>query len=324
MNTSANEGVKNRQNRRLIWILIAGIGLAIFIFLAILYSGRQSETPTVGTAETTPVRAESIGVRPPIFRQITEFSENNIPRLRILGEAEPGAVIIISNRGERMRQVRTNEQGQWALTLGISADPMVLEAQLYTSETGPSIRSEEAIFRVPVPEEENIATSNFITSALIMVTAPGRPTRIVQSPFGGAPTSGPLTLSAIDYDDTGGVIITGVSSRQGRVRLYAQDNVVGETGVDIGGRWSYIAGRMLPRGEWEIRAELIPAGERENTENERPSVSVPFALLPPLRAQDGENATTSVNYQPLYWQVRRTLVGGGGQSTVVFSPDVVE
>ena len=120
MNTSANEGVKNRQKRRLIWILIAGIGLAIFIFLAILYSGRQSESPTVSTAETNLARGESIGVRPPIFRQITEFSENNIPRLRILGEAEPGAVIIISNRGERMRQVRTNEQGQWALTLGIS------------------------------------------------------------------------------------------------------------------------------------------------------------------------------------------------------------
>ena len=78
MNTSANEGVKNRQKRRLIWILIAGVGLAIFIFLAILYSGRQSETPTIDTAETTPVRAESIGVRPPSFRQITEFSENNI------------------------------------------------------------------------------------------------------------------------------------------------------------------------------------------------------------------------------------------------------
>ncbi len=324
MNTSSNEGVKSRQKRRLFWILIAGIGLAVFIFVAILYSDTRREKTPDSEVETKSARSESIGVTPPSFRQITEFSENNIPRLRILGQAEPGAVIIISNRGERMRQVRTNEQGQWGLTLSISPNPMVLEAQLYTSETGPSIRSEEAIFRVPVPTEDDIATSNFITPALIMVTAPGRPTRIIQSPFGGAPTSGPLTLSAIDYDDAGGVIITGVSAQPGRIRLYAQDNVVGETGISVGGRWSYIAGRMLPRGEWEIRAELIPADESQNAEGDRPSVSVPFALLPPLRAQDNESATTSVNYQPLYWQVRRTLVGGGGQSTVVFSPEVAE
>ena len=93
----------------------------------------------------------------------------------------------------------------------------------------------------------------------------------------------------------------------------------------MGGRWNYIAGRMLPRGEWEIRVELIPdAGGNGAGSEDRTSISVPFALLPPLKSEDEESSTTSINYQPLYWQVRRTFIGGGGQSTVVFSPDVVE
>jgi len=323
--TPANERLKRRQRKRLLWIVIAGVALAILLFLAILLSGALgSQSRTDPVASPPSIQGEQIGTLPPSFRQINEFKENGISRLRVAGEAEAGAVIVISNLGERLRQVRANELGQWGLTLDVASQPMVLEAQLYTLEDAPSIRSEEAIFRLPVPTGEDVAAANFTTPALIMVTAPGSPTRIIQSPFGGAPTSGPLTLSVIDYDDAGGVIITGTSEVPGRIRLYAQDNVIGETGISDGGRWNYIAGRMLPRGEWEIRAELIPADGGVGASEDLVSVSVPFALLPPLRPQQDDNGAMSINFQPLYWQVRRSLIGGGGQSTVVFAPQVAE
>jgi len=320
----AKERLKRRQRKRLVWIAIAGSALAAILFLAIQLSGALAPDSDDTVDNPVTPQAERIGVRPASFRQISEFRENGIARLRVAGEAEPGSVVVITNRGERLRQVRTNELGQWALTLEVGDEPVVLEAQLYTTEDAPGIRSEEAVFRLPVPTGDDVAAANFITPALIMVTAPGSPTRIIQSPFGGTPTSGPLSLSVIDYDDAGGVIITGTSSVPGRVRFYAQNNVIGETGIGVGGRWNYIAGRMLPRGQWEIRAELIPAVGAPDAPAETASVSVPFALLPPLRNADDESGALSVNFQPLYWQVRRTLIGGGGQSTVVFSPDVTE
>lgn len=320
--TPANERLKRRQRKRLLWILVAGVAMAVLLFLAILLSGALgSQKPSEPTPSTPSVQGEHIGMLPPSFRQINEFQENGRSRLRVAGEAEAGAVIVITNLGERLRQVRANELGQWGLTLDVSPTPMVLEAQLYTVENAPSIRSEEAIFRLPVPTGEDVAAANFTTPALIMVTAPGSPSRIIQSPFGGAPTSGPLSLSVIDYDDAGGVIITGTSSVPGRIRLYAQDNQIGETGISEGGRWNYIAGRMLPRGEWEIRAELIPAN---GASEDLVGISVPFALLPPLRPQEDDSGAMSINFQPLYWQVRRSLIGGGGQSTVVFAPQVAE
>lgn len=321
MKTPAKERLKRRQRKRSIWVVIAGLALAVILFLAIQISGALGPNPDETPTDPVLQGAERIGIRPASFRQISEFSETGGQRLRVSGEAEPGGVVVLTDRGERLRQVRANELGQWGLTLDVGDAPMALEAQLYVREGAPGLRSEETVFRLPVPSGEDVATANFITPALIMVTAPGSPSRIIQSPFGGTPTSGPLSLSVIDYDDAGGVIITGTSSVPGRIRLYAQDNVIGETGIGVGGRWNYIAGRMLPRGEWEIRVELIPAIGAPDAPLETASVSVPFALLPPLRSQDDASGALSVNFQPLYWQVRRTLLGGGGQSTVVFSPD---
>lgn len=325
LETSSETSASKKNGRRYLWILLAAMVLAVILY-GVIQMSDSGDTPVSGVV-IDPVSATGsmIGVKPASFQQISEFRDEGGLRLRLSGEAQAGAVVVLTNRGERLRQTRVNDLGQWGVTLNIEEGPMVLEAQLYSGENTPSIRSEETVFRLPVPEDEDIATANYTTSALIMVTAPGGPSRIIQSPFGGTPTSGPLSLSVIDYDFTGGVIITGTSSIPGRIRIYAQNAAIGETGIGVGGRWNYIAGRMLPRGQAEIRAVLIPAAGTLDAPTEPISVSVPFNFLRPLREDetDGSGAL-SVNFEPLQWQVRRTLIGGGGQSTVIFSPDVAE
>jgi len=273
------------------------------------------------TTDSTELAAQSksdddtlIGVQPPSFQQITEYEEGERSRLRLAGNAEPGTVIILTDsNGERLRQVGVNERGQWGATLDITAKPMAIYAELYIDENLPSIRSEETIFRLQIPD----AT----TQALLMVTAPGSPSRIIQSPFGGVPTSGPLGLSVIDYDHAGGVIITGSSSIPGRIRIYAQDAVIGETGIGVSGRWNYIAGRILLPGRVVIRAELIAAQGIPDAPEDPIFISVPFNLLPPLQGQETDGqGDLSVNIESTHWQIRRTLIGGGGQSTVIFAP----
>ena len=159
-----------------------------------------------------------------------------------------------------------------------------------------------------------------------MVTAPGSPTRIIQSPFGGVPRTGPLSLSVIDYDYTGGVIITGSSSIPGRVRLFAEDKVIGETGIGVGGRWNFIAGHMLPGANITLRAALLPAAGTPNAPREPAVVSVPFIFIPPPEEGDNPDGSGSlfVNIDPLQWQIRRTLIGGGAQSTIIFAPDAAQ
>ena len=310
-------------------IVCAALILAILLYLALdIYDSKDevsSDTPTISNSPEGSV----IGTQPASFQQINEFRDGGYQRLRLAGKAEAGAVVVITNRGERIRQVGVNDLGEWAVTLNVEDAPMALEAQLYLDDKTPSVRSEETVFRLavpkPDPDPDSVADSPspdiYKTSALVMVTAPGSPSRIIQSPFGGAPTVGPLSLSVIDYDHAGGIIITGASTVPGRVRLYAQNAQIGETGIGVGGRWNFIASRLLPRAKINIRAELVPAPGAPNAPAEPISISVPFNFLSPLQEEDTDGSgALSVNFDPQHWQVRRTLIGGGGQSTIVFAP----
>lgn len=336
LKTSSQKTVSRFTWGRYILIVGAALLLAILLYAALNVSDSGEGSETESSSIESPETETTIGVQPASFQEISEFTEGGLQRLRLSGKAEPGAVVVITNRGERLRQVGVNDLGQWGVVLDVQPEEgMALEAQLYMGEDSPGILSEETVFRIPLPntkdgsaaelEEEGIAFPNYKTSALIMVTAPGSPSRVIQSPYGGAPTSGPLSLSVIDYDFLGGVIITGTSSVPGRVRIYAQDAVIAETGIGVGGRWSSIAGRMLSRARGTLRVELIPAPGVPNAPNTPISISVPFNFLPPLQGEDTDDGgSLFVNRNAFQWQVRRTLIGGGGQTTIIFAPEIVE
>lgn len=321
------------------YILIVGAALILAILLYALLDNSESNAPSKTAAQKISEAAAGTppGIEPASFQQIGEFRDGGTQRLRLSGSAEAGAVVVITNKGERLRQIGVNDLGQWALTIDAEPGLMVLEAQLYMEEDDPPIRSEETVFRLSVPDSENASetglqinaetppATRYKTSALIMVTAPGSPSRVIQSPFGETPSAGPLNLSVIDYDYTGGIIITGTSSVPGRVRFYAQDTVIGETGIGVGGRWNFIAGSLLPRAKIILRAELIPAQGVPNAPAIPSRISIPFNFIPPLKEEDTDGSgALSVNIEAQQWQIRRTLIGGGGQSTVVFSPDIAD
>lgn len=330
MKTLPQKTIRKFSLGRSILIVGAALILAIMLYSILDGSNDADAIGAEGQAVVEPEIQTVIGVEPASFQDIRELREGTSNRLRLSGRGEAGGVVVITNRGERRRQVRINDTGQWEVSIDIESGPMVLEAQLYVTEDTPGIRSEETVFRLPVTETETetadlaLQTEAFETSALILVTAPGGPSRVIQSPFGGSPTSGPLSLSVLDYDSTGGIIITGMSSVPGRVRFYAKGTVIGETGIGVGGRWNFIAGRMLPPTNITLTAELIPApGGTSDEPLERSRVSIPFNFIPPLKEEntDGSGAI-SVTVEPQYWQVRRTLIGGGGQSTVIYGPNV--
>ncbi|MGB6231176.1 MAG: hypothetical protein WBF53_13730, partial [Litorimonas sp.] len=249
------------------------------------------------------------------------------PVLRVSGLAEPDSVIALLDRGEAVRQVRTSSQGVWSAVIDVDGPGMAVEAVMYdmaedasvASDEMPedlppaatSIRGLETIFRIHRP-----TAAQPDAPALIMIGTPGAPTRLVQSPFGGLPSAGPLAVGTIDYDDAGGVIFSGVSDRPGRVVLSAANAEIGETRVGPDGRWTYIASSVMPIGEYEVRAELLSDGQDTGGW----TVAVEFERLPPLPDTTGDDGALSVSFEPSRWQVRRSLVGGGLQSTAIFAP----
>lgn len=332
---------------RIIWIIIGGLLLAVALVVVLQMldvlsrlDGHEGQGPTPVIAET----ADPLGLAPTLFHDVSEYMEKGDKKLRLSGTAQPNTVVIISNRGKRIRQIKSDENGNWMVTIdAIDEKPMVLEAVLFT-EAGVTVRGDETIYRIVLPKRPKkkaktgqadetkegetkegetkegeteeaplpVKTSDKKRPTLIMVSVPGGPTRLVRSPFGGSPTEGPLTMGPIDYDDAGGVIFSGTTSEEGRVRLYAGEAAIGETRVGAGGRWNFIAGRMLPMGEYDVRAELI------RPDAERVQVTVPFERLPPVEMEQAN--IPKVTFEPFRWQVRRALLGGGAQNTVIFAP----
>ena len=306
---------------RLFWMIATGLILALLLLIAVQMTSFLSNTP--GLSEDTPQpevattdNAAETGILPVIFRTINEYGSPAEKQLRLNGTSEPESVLILLNKNERLRKIKADEDGNWGVDVRVEpSEIMVLEIVMFV-EGGLNVRGDETVFRVPVPSSE---TSEDVEPkpALIMVTAPGGPTRIIQTPFGGSPTDGPLTMGPIDYDDSGGVIFSGTTEEEGRVRIFAGPQQIGETRVGAGGRWNFIAGNMLPRGEYEIAAELI----RSDVVKAR--VSVPFERLAPSR--DSEvSSIPDIRYEPFSWQVRRQLLGGGAQYTAIFAPQEAE
>lgn len=304
---------------RFIWMTLGGLLIAFALFLVVQITGltRAGQLPGVGgdTADATPtLDPDKIGMQPASFQNVSEFSTGTSRKMRLSGTADPGSVVLLLNRGERLRQIKTDAAGNWGVTLDIDGQAMAIEALMFTGQNEVNIRSDETIFRIPVPRGEGVASANYTAPALVMICSSGGSTRIIQSPFGKSPTTGPLSLGAIDYDDAGGVIFSGAASVEGRVRLYLGDQAIGETSVQADGRWNFTAGKMLPLGEYDVWAEL----NRPNEESVR--IGVVFERLPVLPQAAGDDGSLSVSFEPFRWQLRRSLVGGGSQSTVVFSP----
>lgn len=305
------------KRHRIIGMVGGGTVLALILFGAVSLSGDESRSLDEAAAASESLAAS---LTPVTFTQISEVGDSAQPTLRLSGIAEPGAMIALLDRGETVRQVRSTPQGVWSATLDITGPGMAVEAILFDgddldadpNETSglTSIRGTETIFRIQQPGDLYVDQP-----ALIMVGSPGSPTRLVQSPFDGIPTVGPLSVSVVDYDDNGGVIISGFSEEQGRVRLYASNAAIGETRVGADGRWTYIASSVMPVGEYMIRAELLTDGQSN------PVVAVPFERLAPLPDTGSDDGALSVAFSSYRWQVRRTLVGGGTQNAIIFAPE---
>lgn len=305
------------KRHRIIGMIGGGLVLALILFAAVSFSGGNSQGRA---AQESAVEGVAASLTPVTFTQVSETQSDDQPALRLSGIAEPGAVVSLLDRGETVQQVRVTPQGVWSAVMDVTDPGMAIEAILFESgdtesETSEetavtSIRGIETIFRIEQPGEAYMDQP-----ALIMVGVPGAPTRLIQTPFPGLPTEGPLSISVIDYDDNGGVIISGVSEQTGRVRLYASNAAIGETRVGADGRWTYIASSVMPVGEYIIRAELLTDGQSN------PVVAVPFERLPPLPDTGSDDGALSVSFSSFRWQIRRSLVGGGTQSAVIFAPE---
>lgn len=303
---------------RVIAMLLTGFGLAIALLWAGQFTQRKdNDTP----AASDQAKEKPIAIRPPSFATVGEIDG----ALRMSGVSEPGSTVMLTQGGQRLGETEANEDGIWSSALPLNPLETQAISLVMLTEDGARVRSDETLFRIPQVEDSSQALASTAESAvvipsppfdaptLILLTAPGGPSQVFKSPFGGLPVSGPLSLGPIDYDDSGGAVFRGSSDRSGRVRLFANGIVIGDALVQEGGEWFYIIAETLPRGSYDVVVALM-----EGTE-EITRITVPFEKMS-FVATDEPGGGLYVSFEDNRWQVRRDLLGGGAQYTAIFAP----
>ena len=304
------------------WILSAGLAIILVLFIT-LSSVKffQNNSNSIDNKVTNNDYKVDTGITPINFSNVS-ISNNKI--ISIEGTSEPDRLIVLLNNNERINQIESNDEGFWKVDVLLdNQNIMAIEVVMfYNSEV--SIRGDETLYSIPSIIKNNnnqlFGTESLYNNRgeelnmLVMLTAPGGPSRIIQSPFNQTPSNGPLMMSALDYDDSGGVIFSGTTDEAGLVKVYAGEILVGETRVEAGGRWNFIAGNLLPVGNYYISSELV------KDEVVVARIDVPFVRMLPSTEKE-KTSLPRVVYDLESWQISRPLLGGGIQHTVIFASE---
>ncbi|MCF6220528.1 MAG: hypothetical protein L3J65_05400 [Robiginitomaculum sp.] len=298
-------------------MLITGLVLALVLW-GIVQAMQNGPAPAdITTTENntdTPIKETISGQYTNAPASILSAVQSGLD-FTLKGTGVAGAGISLRSETKELVRTKVSGQGNWTLafTTDAGSSSLVLDLLMVTPD-GHQIRSDQSLFVIRNPHSLEVTEDIQIDrKALLLLTAPGTHSRVLQSPYGGLPQRSGFALEAIDYDNSGGVIFSGRSEQSGKVRIYAGENLVGESHVDSQGRWSLIFGNIMPLGEYKISAELVV------TDGETIRLTLPFARMRPLF--EAENSPKIlVEHLDDRIQIGRALFGGGYQYSVIYAP----
>jgi nucleoid-associated protein YgaU len=126
------------------------------------------------------------------------------------------------------------------------------------------------------------------------------------------PARGPVSLQVVDYDQRGEVRFAGTAAPNAPVRVYVNNNPVGDAVAGSDGRWTLTPVAPVSPGVHQLRIDqLLPSGQVAGR------VEAPFQRveIPPESLRDGQ-----VVVQPgqSLWRIARGAYGRGVRYTVIY------
>jgi len=307
------------------FMVLTGLVLALVLWVGVQFLQNKASGSDTNAIPTAPTADSTLPV--PISGQYDHSPAGILSATQsgaefsLMGTGVSGAGISLLAKTNEIARTKVGANGEWKLgfSYDLQSEPSALDVLMVTPD-GHQIRSDQSLFVILNPhgltEEESLAEGVSNKKALLLLTAPGANSRVLQTPYSALPRKDGFSLEVIDYDNSGGVIFSGSANRHGKVRIYAGENLVGESHVDSGGRWSLIFGSIMPLGEYKISAELVI--------DETPAVrlTLPFARMQPLFEAEG-NPTILVQHLDDRIQIGRALFGGGYQYSVIYAPEAL-
>lgn len=237
------------------------------------------------------------------------------------GRAKPGSTVEILAGDEAIGTVTADERGEWVFLPTEPLPPGNHELSLRAKGTeGDEYRSDHVVVLVVPKKGEDIAgrpTEEDSQPLALLVPSEGGDgtTTILQKPKsvpGGVETeSGDLALDSVDYDDKGDLALSGRGKPNASVRVYLNNDFVGEAPVDEDGRWRAKPPENVNPGVYDLRVDQVV----EETVVSR--LELPFSRSGPITALKDEQL---IIVQPgnSLWRIARRTLGEGLAYTVIY------
>lgn len=293
---------------------VIGIGAILYVLFADDPEPTVERSPTQVSENQTPAEQAR--------KAVPEFDLVRISRGGtgvIAGRMAPGARVELFANGKRVSEVTADENGEWVMILEEPLDAGSVELNLKGRENeAAEVAEADSVVVVSVPERDNQRflerEQNGVVAVLTPKSGEGAST-VLQKPgvaaFGEVGES--LSVDTVDYGDGGEAIVTGRSLPRVDVRLYLDDEFIGNRRAADDGRWQISLGnRSLAPGKHVLRVDQTIGDGQVQLRIEQPFEAG--------QAIDQAAAETGVMVRPgnTLWQIARQLYGSGVRYTVIF------
>ncbi len=237
----------------------------------------------------------------------------------VAGRAAPGSQVTVLSGDRVIGSVTADARGQWVLLTEEPLQPGSHELSL-RAETpeGPALESPNVVIvAIPEPPPETAAgpAEPAAGPAPLAVLTPRRGTgasQVLQKPEEGGISDRELVLSAVDYDPSGQVVISGSAEAGSTVLVYLDNALLGQAKADESGRWALTPESPVTPGLHRLRVDQVADDGSVVARIETPFSRSEFMLdLPDERfvvVQPGNSL----------WRIARFAYGDGPRYTVIY------
>ena len=239
------------------------------------------------------------------------------------GRGKPGTTIDILSDDETIGSVEVDDRGEWVFVPTTPLEPGSHELSLQASEQDgetPPVKSDHVVVLVVPKAGENIAgqpSREESEPLALLVPSDGKPgeTKVLQKPTtvpGGVEAeTGDLALDIVDYDEQGSLALSGRGQPNASVRVYLDNDFVGEAPVDDKGFWRATPDEGVDPGVYDLRVDQVI------DETVVARLELPFSRAEPITSLRDEQL---VIVQPgnSLWRIARRTLGEGMAFSVIY------
>ena len=235
------------------------------------------------------------------------------------GRAEPGRVVEIFDGGKKIGEVTTDERGEWVFvpSTPLPTGNRQLSLQVRNANGTKLVSDTNVILVVPERVEGATRPPSGAENQPLAIKVPIGKTGLVEVLQKPTPAVSDrsifLVVDAIDYTESGELIVAGKAPVAADILIYLNNNFIGRTTADERALWNLRPYEAVPPGKHTLRVDQVDLNGKVIERRE-----VVFARSVPLT---DVKPGTLIMVEPgnSLWRIARKAYGSGFKFTVIYS-----